>query len=215
MNRSRRGGPVWPPVVGTDPLRVAVLASGSGTNFQAIVERIAAGKLNAQIVVVVSNNSKAYVLERARQAGIRAEHWSETKSGSPEEFASVLRQILEDTRTELIVLAGYMKLLPIGIVREYHGRIINIHPALLPRHGGKGMYGIHVHEAVIAAGDKESGATVHFVDSEYDHGAILLQRKVPVLPGDTPEALQKRVLEIEHQLLPDAIEKFADEHRGR
>jgi phosphoribosylglycinamide formyltransferase-1 len=115
---------------------------------------------------------------------------------------------------ELIVLAGYMKLLPAEVVRDYEGRILNIHPALLPKYGGQGMYGMFVHEAVIAAKDKESGATVHFVDLEYDRGPIFLQRAVPVLPGDTPESLRERVLRLEHELLPEAIAKFAAERRN-
>jgi phosphoribosylglycinamide formyltransferase 1 len=193
------------------PLRVAVLASGSGTNFQAIVDKTAAGRLNARIMVVISNNRNAYVLERARQAGIRAEHWSETLAGSQQAFVDGMLRILNSAHTELIVLAGYMKLLPGEVVHAYEGRILNIHPALLPKHGGKGMYGIAVHEAVIAAGDVESGATVHCVDNEYDRGPIYLQRKVSVLPGDTPEILRERVLKIEHELLPEAISKFAAE----
>ena len=193
------------------PLRVAVMASGNGSNFQAIVDRIAAGKLNARIMVLICNNRNAFALERARQAGVRAEHWSETLAGSPEAFVEGLLRILLEARTELIVLAGFMKLLPPEIVQEYHGRILNIHPALLPRYGGQGMYGMSVHEAVIAAGEKESGATVHFVEAEYDRGPIFLQRKVEVLPSDTPEALKERVLKVEHELLPGAIAKFAAE----
>lgn len=191
------------------PLRISVLASGGGTNFQAIQDRIADGRLEARVVLVISNNKDAFVLERARAAGIRAEHWSEKKAGSREAFVSGLLRLLDETRTELIVLAGYMKLVPVEVVRAYSGRIINIHPALLPKYGGQGMYGIHVHEAVLAAGEKESGATVHMVDEQYDRGAILKQRKVPVLPGDTPESLRDRVLAIEHELFSEVIAKFA------
>ena len=197
----------------TNPLRIAVLASGSGTNFQAIVDKIAAGQLHARIMVLICNNRNAFVLERARQAGVRAEHWSETAAGSREAFVEGLLRTLQECKVELVVLAGYMKLLPPEIVRAYEGRILNIHPALLPKHGGQGMYGIFVHEAVIAAKDTESGATIHFVDHEYDRGPIFLQRKVPVLPGDTPESLRERVLKVEHELLPEAIAKFAAERR--
>lgn len=196
-----------------NPIRITVLASGSGSNFQAIVDKIASGQLNARIMALVCNNRNAYVLERARQAGIRAEHWSEVRAGSREAFVEGLLNILRETRTELIVLAGYMKLLPAEVVNEFAGRIINIHPALLPKFGGQGMYGMFVHEAVIAAGETESGATVHFVDAEYDRGPIFLQRKVPVLPDDTPETLRERVLNVEHELLPEAIAKFAAERR--
>jgi len=197
------------------PLRVGVMASGSGTNLQAILDRIADGTLNAAVTIVISNNRDSYVLERARAAGVEAAHWSEKKAGSPEAFVAGLLDLLAGARVELLVLAGYMKLLPRQIVEAYTGRIINIHPALLPKYGGPGFYGMRVHEAVIAAGEKESGATVHFVDAIYDHGEIFLQRRVPVLPGDTPEQLRERVLEIEHRLLPDAIAKFAGERRHR
>ena len=191
------------------PLRIAVLASGGGTNFQAIQDRIADGRLNARVVLVISNNKDAFVLERARTAGIRAEHWSEKKAGSREAFVAGLLKLLEETQTELIALAGYMKLVPFEVVNAYARRIINIHPALLPKFGGQGMYGIHVHEAVLAAGELESGATVHLVDAQYDRGPILAQRRVPVLPGDTPESLRDRVLQVEHELYSDVIAKFA------
>lgn len=195
------------------PIRIAVLASGSGTNFQAIVDKIAAGQLNARIMVLICNNRNAFVLERARQVGIRAEHWSETLAGSRQKFVEGLLNTLREAKVELVVLAGYMKLLPAEVVREYHGRILNIHPALLPKFGGQGMYGMFVHEAVIAAKETESGATIHFVDAEYDRGPIFLQRSVPVLPDDTPESLRERVLKLEHELLPEAIAKFAAEMR--
>ncbi len=195
------------------PIRIAVLASGSGTNFQAIVDRIAAGQLNARVMVLICNNRNAFVLERARQVGIRAEHWSETLAGSRQKFVEGLLNTLRENKVELIVLAGYMKLLPEEVVREFHGRILNIHPALLPKFGGQGMYGMFVHEAVIAARETESGATIHFVDAEYDRGPVFLQRTVPVLPNDTPESLRERVLKLEHELLPEAIAKFAAERR--
>lgn len=195
------------------PIRIAVLASGSGTNFQAIVDKIAAGQLNARVMVLICNNRNAFVLERARQVGIRAEHWSETLAGSRQKFVEGLLNTLRENKVELIVLAGYMKLLPEEVVREFHGRILNIHPALLPKFGGQGMYGMFVHEAVIAARETESGATIHFVDAEYDRGPVFLQRTVPVLPNDTPESLRERVLKLEHELLPEAIAKFAAERR--
>ncbi|MEW5702514.1 MAG: phosphoribosylglycinamide formyltransferase [Candidatus Zixiibacteriota bacterium] len=202
---------------GTDrdagPLRVGVMVSGSGTNLQVILDRIAAGSLDAIVTIVISNNRDAYALERARQAGVEAVHWSEKKAGSPEAFVSGLLDLLASARVQLLVLAGYMKLVPRPVVEEYAGRIINIHPALLPKFGGPGFYGMRVHEAVIAAGETESGATVHFVDPIYDHGEIFLQRRVPVHPGDTPEQLRDRVLAVEHELLPDAIEAFAQQRR--
>ncbi len=197
----------------TDLLRVAVMASGSGTNLQSILDRCAAGSLPARVVVVISNNRNATALERARKAGVDAVHWSEKKAGSPEAFAEGLLDILKQAGADLVVLAGYMKLVPPQVVAAYRGRMLNIHPALLPKHGGQGFYGMRVHEAVVAAGDTESGATVHFVDAEYDRGPTFLQRTVPVLPGDTPESLQTRVLAVEHELLPDAIAKFASEYK--
>lgn len=189
-------------------LNLAIFCSGSGTNLQAILNAIQSGRLAAEIKLVISNNSTAGALERARQYHIEAVHLSEKKFDSPSEFVRRLKQLLHQYAVELIVLAGYMKLVPPEIIRTYRGRIINIHPALLPKYGGKGMYGLHVHERVIAAGDRESGATVHLVDEFYDHGPILIQRRVPVLPGDTPETLRARVLEVEHQILPEAIDLF-------
>ena len=194
------------------PLRLAVLASGSGSNLQAILDKIASGELNAKVTVVISNNSDSFALERARKAGVEAVQWSEKKAGSPERFTQRLLDILRQAQADLVVLAGYMKLIPKEVVRAFPGRMINIHPALLPKFGGPGFYGMRVHEAVLAAGEKESGATVHFVDAEYDHGAILMQRAVPVHPDDTPERLRERVLAVEHELLPAAIAKFAKEY---
>jgi phosphoribosylglycinamide formyltransferase-1 len=200
------------PLIPDALLRVAVLASGSGSNLQAIIDRCADRTIPAQVVLVMSNNSGAFALERARQAGIAAVHWSEKKAGSPEAFADGLLAMLRQAQVDLIVLAGYMKLIPPAIIEAYAGRILNIHPALLPKFGGSGLYGIHVHEAVLAAGETESGATVHFVDAQYDHGAIFLQRRVPVHPDDTPETLRERVLAVEHEILPEAIGRFAREH---
>jgi phosphoribosylglycinamide formyltransferase-1 len=162
---------------------------------------------------VISNNRNAVALERARKAGVDAVHWSEKKAGSPEAFTEGLIDTLKRAGTDLVVLAGYMKLVPPQVVAAYSGRMINTHPALLPKFGGKGFYGMRVHEAVLAAGETESGVTVHFVDAEYDHGPVFLQRTVPVLPGDTPESLRTRVLAVEHELLPDAIAKFAVQYK--
>lgn len=196
-----------------EPIRIAVFASGSGSNLQSIIDRCADGSLDARVVVVMSNNRNALALERATKAGIKAVHWSEKKAGSPEAFADGLLELLRTERVDLIVLAGYMKLVPRPVVDTYKGRMLNIHPALLPKYGGKGFYGMHVHEAVIAAGDTESGATVHLVDPVYDQGQIVLQERVAVLPDDTPETLRDRVLELEHRLLPAAIAKLAALHR--
>ena len=186
-------------------LNLAVFASGGGTNLQSILDACLSGALSAKVVAVISNNSAAYALERARRAGIRAFHISRKTHIGETEYIEAISSLMLENEIGLIILAGYMKLLPVPIVREYYGRIINIHPALLPNYGGPGMYGLDVHRAVLASKDKHSGATVHIVDEKYDHGPILIQRIVPVMPADSPETLAARVLEIEHQILPMAI----------
>jgi phosphoribosylglycinamide formyltransferase-1 len=189
-------------------LRLAVFASGGGTNLQALIDACRSKVIDAEIVAVVSNNSRAFALERARRAGINTFHISRKKYPDESEYIQTIKDVLSKHDIDLIVLAGYMKLLPVIIVRIYYGRIINIHPALLPKFGGKGMYGLNVHKAVIQAGEKHSGATVHMVDERYDHGPILIQRRVPVLADDSPESLAARVLEIEHKILPMAVSLF-------
>jgi phosphoribosylglycinamide formyltransferase-1 len=185
--------------------KVSVLASGSGSNLQSIIDHIEQGKLAAEIAFVLSNNSNAIALERARRHHLRAIHFSAKQYPDPKGYADALLRLHHESGVELVLLAGYMKLLPVSFVRAYRGRILNIHPALLPKFGGYGMYGIHVHEAVIKAGEKESGASVHLVTENYDEGPVLLQERVPVLPGDTPDTLAKRVLETEHRIYPKAI----------
>lgn len=191
-------------------LNLAVLASGGGTNLQAIIDNIEAGKLDAQIKAVISNNSKAGALERARNHNIPDIHLSHKQFATPEEFNQKLLSVLKEKETDLVVLAGYMKIISPTVIREYKNRIINIHPALLPSFGGKGMYGIHVHEAVIESGVKVTGVTVHTVDEVYDHGPILFQKCVPVLADDTPESLQQRVLPHEHEAYSEVIQLFAE-----
>jgi len=189
-------------------LRIAVFASGGGTNLQALIDAVDAGKIKGIICAVISNNSGAYALERARAAQIPAYHISSKKFPEPSELMKALDTVFGTHAINLIVLAGYMKLLPIEIIRRFRGRIINIHPALLPKYGGRGMYGLNVHKAVLESGDKISGATVHLVDEVYDHGPILIQRTVPVMAGDTPETLAARVLDVEHRILPEAVSMF-------
>jgi phosphoribosylglycinamide formyltransferase-1 len=192
-------------------LHLAVLGSGRGSNFQAILSAIDGGRLpSTRVSLVISNNSDAGILALARSAGIPALHVSQKQFPTEEAFTDALLLELQRHGAELIVLAGYMKRVPSRIVREYRGRILNIHPALLPKFGGQGMYGHHVHEAVIAARETESGATVHVVDEEYDRGPIVLQRTVPVSPDETPETLAAKVLDVEHALYPDAIRQYAD-----
>lgn len=190
-------------------LNIGVFASGNGSNFRAIHRAISDGRLDAAIRLVLSNNSQAGALAYAREQELPAVHFSTKTVPDETRYAGAMLELCAARGVEFIALAGYMKLLPTEMVRAYRRRILNIHPALLPRFGGPGMYGMRVHEAVIAAGVPESGATVHVVDEAYDHGAIVLQKSIPVLPGETPESLAARVLEIEHEIYPEALSLFA------
>ena len=192
-------------------LHISVFASGRGSNFQALLQAIEEKKIpNADIVLVLSNNSDAGALEVARAHNIPAVHLSQKQFATEAEFNRKLLQTLEDHHANFIALAGYMKRIDPALIQRYRNRMINIHPALLPAFGGKGMYGLHVHEAVIASGARITGATVHIVDEQYDHGPIVLQSAVGVEDRDTPETLASRVLEIEHQLYPEAVRLFAE-----
>ncbi|UCD94644.1 MAG: phosphoribosylglycinamide formyltransferase [Candidatus Zixiibacteriota bacterium] len=188
--------------------KIAVFISGGGTNLQSLIDATNSGKLSGEIVLVVSSKSNAYGLERARNAGIDTFVFRKKDYPGSEEAEKDLLEMLEEYEVEYIALAGYLKLVPSPVVRRYKDRITNIHPALLPRYGGKGMYGHHVHEAVLASGDKESGATVHLVDEIYDHGEIIIQERIPVMAGDTPDTLAARVLEVEHKIYPQALENL-------
>ncbi|CUU06268.1 phosphoribosylglycinamide formyltransferase-1 [Candidatus Kryptobacter tengchongensis] len=191
-------------------MNIAVFASGRGSNLMAIINAIKEGRLNAKVALVISNNSNAGALEIARANGIDALHISRRQFASDEEYIQKILHELKTRNIELIVLAGYMKKIPPEIVREYQNRILNIHPALLPAFGGPGMYGINVHKAVIDYGVKVTGVTVHIVDEEYDHGPIVMQRVVEVRDDDTPESLAERVLKVEHEIYPQAIELFVE-----
>ena len=180
-------------------MRVAVAASGRGSNLAALADRLDRPESPARIALVLSNRPDAPVLDLARRRGIPVHALRDCSD--PTEWEEALR----GAGADLVVLAGYLKKVPPETVSSWRGRMINIHPALLPRHGGPGMYGTRVHQAVLAAGEVQSGATVHLVTEEYDRGQILGQQPVPVLPGDTPETLAARVLEIEHRLLPAAV----------
>ena len=182
------------------PVRVAVLVSGGGTNLQALLDALHNSPV-ARVVRVISNRPGAGALERARRAGAATTVLS--NPADPHELLVALRD------AQLVVLAGYLKLVPPAVVTQFRGRMINIHPALLPDFGGPGMYGHHVHAAVLASGARESGATVHFVDEAFDRGDIIAQEKVPVMDGDTPETLAARVLEAEHRLLPRVVLELA------
>lgn len=178
-------------------MRIAVAISGRGSNLEALLRALNA-TAPAQIALVLSDREAAG-LTLARERRIPAEILSNATD------ARAWLTLLERFRIDLVVLAGYLKLVPPEVIAAYRGRILNIHPALLPAFGGKGMFGHRVHEAVLASGARESGATVHLVDEDYDHGATLAQARVPVLPGDTPELLAQRVLEVEHRLLPAVV----------
>jgi len=192
-------------------MRCAVFASGNGSNFQALLDRKSAGGLTrADFVLMIGNNSKAGAFDKARAHGIPALHIAPSHFSGEEAYAEHLSAALNDARVELIVLAGYMKKLPPAIVGQYRNRIMNIHPALLPAFGGKGMYGSNVHKAVIDYGAKISGVTVHFVDDEYDHGPIIMQKVVPVLDTDDDQTLAARVLEAEHEYYWRAVEAVAE-----
>ena len=193
-------------------LRLAVLVSGGGTNLQAIIDSIEDGTVtNAKIVVVISNNKNAYALERAAKHGIEALSISPKDYEDREMFHQALLATLEERNIDLIVLAGYLVVIPEQMIRKYRNRIINVHPSLIPSFCGTGYYGLKVHEAVLARGVKVTGATVHFVDEGTDTGPIILQKAVAVEPGDTPEVLQHRVMEqAEWKLLPAAIDMIAN-----
>lgn len=183
-------------------LRLGVLVSGGGTNLQSVIDASEKGQIASQVVCVISNKAQAYGLERARNHGIEA-CFIDPKA--PDYDAKVL-ETLKAHEVDLVVLAGYLKIVDPNLIAAYKGRVINIHPSLLPKYGGKGYYGLNVHKAVVAAGETESGATVHYVDEGIDTGEIILQGKVPVYSEDTPEVLQQRILsEVEHQILPEAI----------
>jgi len=184
-------------------VRVAVLVSGSGSNLQALLDALRPGG-SARVVHVISSRPGAGALERARQAGVPTTVLADTQDAA--ELLAALRD------TDLAVLAGYLHRIPPALVARFRLRLINIHPALLPAFGGPGMYGRRVHEAVLASGAPISGATVHYVDEEYDRGPIIAQWPVPVRSGDTPESLAARVLEVEHRLLPRVVLELA--HRG-
>ncbi|MDE6364970.1 MAG: phosphoribosylglycinamide formyltransferase [Lachnospiraceae bacterium] len=193
-------------------LRVCVCVSGGGTNLQAIIDAMDEGRItNAQLVRVISNNKGAYALERAGKKGIDAVAVSPKDYESRELFNEAFLRCVDDARPDLIVLAGFLVVLPPAMIQRYEGRIINIHPALIPSFCGKGYYGLRVHEAALERGVKVTGATVHFVDEGTDTGPILLQKAVEVLPDDTPETLQQRVMEqAEWVILPQAVHMIAN-----
>ncbi len=190
--------------------KLGVLLSGGGTNLQAILDSCETGLLRskAEVAIVISNKEDAFGLARAKQAGIPALHLDPKQFPSRTEYFAKIISELKKHEISLICLAGFLLKIEPNLIREFPKRILNIHPALLPKYGGKGMYGHFVHEAVIRAGEKESGCTVHIVDEEFDHGPILAQRKILVLANDRADTLAERVLKEEHILFPEAIAQY-------
>lgn len=197
-------------------LRVGVMVSGGGTNLQAVFDALDTGKVtNAQVVVAISNNPGAYALERAKRHGVEAVCLSPKSFPCREAFEQALLEAVDSYRLDLIVLAGFLVKIPAKMVEKYEGRIINVHPSLIPSFCGVGYYGLKVHEAALKRGVKVTGATVHYVDSGMDTGPILLQKAVEVKEGDTPETLQRRVMEeAEWVILPEAINRIANGATG-
>lgn len=190
-------------------MNIGFLASHGGSNMQAIIDAAKKGTLKANPVVVISNNSDSTALERARNEGIPGFYLSGNVYPDPDMLDQAILKTLIAHQVDIVALAGYMKKLGPRTLSHFRGRVLNIHPALLPKHGGKGMYGIHVHESVIAARETESGVTIHLVTDEYDRGPIIAQVRVPVKPDDTPETLAARVLIEEHKLYPATLEGIA------
>lgn len=197
-------------------LRLAILASGQGTNLQNIHQQIAAGTLpGVEIALVVSNNSASGAMQYAHQRSFPTAHVSAVRQGSQEAADAALLEHLREHRIDIIVLAGYMKKVPEAVVQEYSGRIINVHPALLPSFGGEGMYGMRVHEAVAESGARYTGATAHLVTERYDEGPIIVQESCEISSSDTPATIADKVREIEFRLLPKAIALVAEKLRSK
>jgi phosphoribosylglycinamide formyltransferase 1 len=192
--------------------RIGILLSGKGrgSNMQALIDATRDGRIPGEVALVVSTSPGAPALERARAARVETRLLSAKAFPDQAALDTALANTFEDAGVKLICLAGYMRLLGPEFLERFRGRVLNVHPALLPEFGGKGFYGHHVHEKVLAAGAKESGVTIHFVDEVYDHGPALLERRVPVLPDDTPESLAARVLAEEHCAYPEAVRLFVE-----
>jgi phosphoribosylglycinamide formyltransferase-1 len=190
-------------------MNIAFLASHNGSNMQAVIDACRDSRLLANPCVVISNNnSNSEALARAKRENIPYFHLSSQTHPNPTDLDEAMLQALEQYQSDLVILAGYMRQLGQITLSKFRGRILNIHPALLPKYGGPGMFGRHVHEAILAAGEKSTGVTIHLIDEEYDHGQIVAQCQVPVLPNDSPDTLAARVLEKEHGFLVDAIFKI-------
>lgn len=190
-------------------MRLGILASHGGSNLQAIIDATRAGTLPAEVVVVIGNNARAMAAERARSAGIPFHHLSGKTHPDAGDLDAAICGVLEQAGVDLVVLAGYMKKVGPRTIQRFPRRMVNIHPALLPKFGGVGMYGMRVHEAVISAGDLVTGVTIHLVDGEYDRGPVLAQAEVPVRPGDDAETLAARVLQTEHEFYVQTLRRIA------
>jgi len=189
--------------------RIAVFASGGGTNLQALIDAVDKGEIkNGKIEIVFSNKADAFALERAKKQGIPSLYLNPKDFKDRQAYDKELADKMNSMKIDLVCLAGYMKILTGGFINNFNGKIMNIHPALLPAFGGEGMYGLHVHEAVLAHGDKITGCTVHFVDCGTDTGPVILQKKMDVGNAKTPEELQKKVLVYEHAAYKEAVELF-------
>ncbi len=192
-------------------INIVVFASGSGTNFQSIINAVENGKIDGRIRGLITNKKDIQAIERAQNHGIEHQYLNPTDFSTYANYVNALLDQLDEWDAQLIALAGYMIKIPPKVIEQYQERIINIHPSLLPKYGGKGFYGMNVHRAVIENGETESGCTVHFVTDEYDKGPVLGQRKVPVKELDDPQTLAKRILKEEHKLFPDIIAQLADQ----
>lgn len=191
--------------------RISVFASGSGSNFQSIINAVERKEIDAEICGLVTNKEDIKAIERAEKAGIPVAVIKPADYPDSDSFSDSLLKQLKQWNPSLIVLAGYLALIPQPVIAAYENRIINIHPSLLPKYGGPGYYGRHVHQAVLDAGETRSGCSVHYVTGQYDEGEVIRQTEVPVLPGDTPETLAERILSEEHKLLPDVINQLLTE----
>jgi phosphoribosylglycinamide formyltransferase 1 len=189
-------------------MNIGLLASHNGSNAQAVIDACKSGLLQAVVTVVISNNSNSGAITLAKKERIQCYHLSQATHPLPESLDQAILETLQKHNVDIIVLAGYMKKLGPKTSSSYKGATLNIHPALLPKFGGEGMYGVHVHEAVLAAGETETGVSIHLVDEQYDTGSVIAQVKIPVLSNDTPETLQARVLGLEHTFLPETLQKI-------
>jgi formyltetrahydrofolate-dependent phosphoribosylglycinamide formyltransferase len=196
--------------VGASLLNIAVFASGRGSNYEAIQKQIDAGEINGKVVCVISDHASPGVFDKAKSRKIPTHSINRKQFKNGDDYVQHLLKTLSDYNTDLIVLAGYLKLIPAPLVKAYEHRMINIHPALLPNFGGKGFYGMNVHRAVVESGVNVTGITIHFVDEHYDNGNVILQKEVTVDPKDTPEMVAEKVLQLEHKYYPEVVRLFCD-----